>query len=113
MVLTKATRKAAELLALTQADTAQILGVSAPTVSRMFREVWLIPRSPGKEWEMALLFLRIFRSLDALVGGNPVHARDWLRSQNSHLKGIPLELCFTALGMSRVAGYLDAMRGSY
>ena len=113
VVATKATRRAAQLLGLSQGELAQILGVSPTTVSRMFSGEWIIPRGPGKELEMAVLFIRIFRSLDALMGGDPVHAKAWIRAENSHLQGIPLTLCFTAVGMSHVAGYLDAMRGAY
>lgn len=113
VVLTKATARAAERLGLSQAELAVLLGVSASSVSRMFAGEWLLPRGPGKEWQLAALFIRVFRSLDALVGGNPEHARAWMRAPNRHLNGVPLQLCLDVAGLSRVAEYLDAMRGAY
>jgi hypothetical protein len=61
--------------------------------------------------EIALLFLRIFRSLDAVVGGNAEHARAWLHARNHHLGGVPAEMIASVAGIVRVADYLDAMRG--
>jgi hypothetical protein len=54
----------------------------------------------------------VFRSLDALMGGDLVHARAWLNAQNSHLRGVPLERMRTVHGLVDVAEYLDAMRGA-
>jgi hypothetical protein len=108
-LLAKAFRRAAEHLGLSQKDCAAILGVSQATLSRTAAGR---PIDPGsKEGEIAVLFLRIFRSLDAIVGGNAEHARAWLRSKNLHLGGVPAELVATVPGIVRVAEYLDAMRG--
>ena len=59
----------------------------------------------------ALLFVRLFRSLDALVGGSAEKARLWLHAQNHHLGAPPARLIATTQGLVHVADYLDAMRG--
>lgn len=108
-VLSKAFLRAAEELGLSQKDAAGLLGVSEATLSRVAGGRPIDPTS--KEGEIALLFLRIFRSLDAVVGGNASHARAWLHAQNLHLGGIPAEMIATVPGIVRVAEYLDAIRG--
>ena len=64
-----------------------------------------------KEAELVILFIRIYRSLDPLFGGNNERAKEWLRSYNHHLEGIPVELLQKTEGLVRVTTYLDAMRG--
>lgn len=108
--LAKATVRAAELLGLTQAELAPVLGVSRATVSRIASgDYRLAPQQ--KTWELAALFVRLFRSLDALVGSNEAQARAWLNSDNAGLGGVPRRLIATAEGLVRVVQYLDAARG--
>jgi len=64
------------------------------------------------EGRHALLFVRLFRSLDALLGGDCNKARLWLRADNRHLGGAPISLLTTTQGLVHVAEYLDAMRGA-
>lgn len=107
-VLTRAARRAAELLALSQKDLARIIGLSPATVSRLAHR----PLDPSaKEGELAVLFVRMFRSLDALVGGDVESARKWLHAENAHLSGVPARLIQTVTGLVDVVEYLDAMRG--
>ncbi len=108
-VLTRALLNAAEGLAISQKEVAKVLGVSAASVSRLGRERTVDPAS--KEGELALLFLRMYRSLDAIVGGNELAARQWLRAENRHLNGVPGAMIETVTGLANVAEYLDAMRG--
>ena len=111
-VVTKALLRAAESLGLASSDLAAIVGTSESTLSRIRnRKRGPIPLDT-KEGELALLFLRVFRSLDALVGGNELHARAWLRAGNHHVGGPPLERMKTIEGLVDVAEYLDAMRGA-
>ena len=63
-----------------------------------------------REGDFALFLLRIFRSLDALVGGDEAKARAWLSHDNLHLGGVPLALLQRLDGIVHVAEYLDAMR---
>jgi DNA-binding XRE family transcriptional regulator len=112
VVLTKATMRVAEQLDLGQGALAKILGISAPTVSRMFKGKWLISQKDDKTWELALMLVRVFRSLGAMVGGNEEHLKEWFHADNVHLGGTPANLAFTIEGLTNVARYLDAMRGA-
>ncbi len=109
-VLTKALLRAAERLAVRQRDLAAILGSSEASVSRLNQERKLEPSS--KEGELALLFLRAYRSLDALVGGDEAAAREWMHAPNTHVEGIPAERIRTVEGLVDVVRYLDAVRGT-
>ena len=110
-VLTRAVLRASDILGLAQKELAGVLGVSAASLSRLYKGARLIdPRS--KEGEIAVLFLRVFRSLDALMGGSEEKSRRWLHAENVHLGGIPVRLIETVPGLVHVVEYLDAMRGS-
>ena len=111
MVLAKAALAAAARLELRGRELADIIGTSEASISRLRsgRTARLDPER--KEGELALLFLRLYRSLDALVGGDDAKARLWLHSQNHHLAGIPAERIRTVEGLVDVVQYLDAMRG--
>ena len=108
-VLTKAVRRVAEGLGISQKDLARILGVSAATVSRLGAGRTINPAA--KEGELALLLIRVFRSLDAMVGGDEQKARAWFRAPCALLAGVPAELVNRVSGLAAVAEYLDAMRG--
>jgi hypothetical protein len=110
-VLTKATIRVANQLGLGQAELAKVMGISPASASRMFAGSWTIPERT-KSWELAALLVRVFRSLDALVGGNDKHVEQWFRAENLHLGGAPGRLVFTVEGLTNVARYLDAMRGA-
>jgi hypothetical protein len=107
-VLTKATRRAAGCLGLTDAALADVLGVSPSTVSRMGETRTIDPES--REGECALLLLRIFRGLDALLG-DLESCRKWMAARNHHLRGVPADLVRSVEGLVHVTRYLDAMRG--
>src|SRR5512145_573956 len=105
-VLTKAVTRAAALLGLTQKQLGETLGLSGPTVSRLFAGKYQLSPSRAKEWELAVLFVRLFRSLDALWGHEGT-ARAWLEGYNSALGAPPLDLIKSAAGLVRVVDYLD------
>lgn len=110
-VVVKALLRAADRVGLTaQKDLADLLGVSAPTISRLVHGTRPLDLT-SSEGERALLFLRIWRSLDALVGGDDGAARAWFQADNRHLGGTPAELVRSIIGLVHVADYLDAMRG--
>ncbi len=93
-----------------QKELAEVLGVSAPTVSRLLRGGR--PLDPSSNaGQRATLFLRIWRSLDALVGGDEDAASAWFHAANHHLGARPVELARSIPGLVHVADYLDAMRG--
>lgn len=108
-VLARAVLNAAGRLGLRNRDLAMILGSSDASVSRLSRGRTIEPAS--KEGELALLFLRLYRSLDALVGGDDTRARSWLHAGNEHVGGVPAERIRSVEGLVDVVRYLDAMRG--
>jgi transcriptional regulator with XRE-family HTH domain len=108
--MTGAVLRASDLLEVTQARLAEVLGVSPSTVSRMANGAYSLD-DQKKEWELGALFVRLFRSLDALVGSNDSAARAWLRGENQGLAGRPIDLIGSAEGLVRVVQYLDSARG--
>ena len=109
-VLTGAVLRASGLLEITHANLAQILGLSPSTVSRMANGTYTLD-TQKKEWELGALFVRLFRSLDAVIGSNDAAARSWLNGANQALLGRPIELIRSTEGLVRVVQYLDAARG--
>jgi transcriptional regulator with XRE-family HTH domain len=108
-VLGKATARASSALGLSGKALAQVLGFSEPTISRILNNDRGI-NPDSKEGELSLLLVRVFRSLDALVGGDDVKRRLWISTQNTALNGVPAELIRTAEGLVRTLAYLDGMR---
>ena len=108
-VLAKAVLSAAGRLGLRNRHLAAVIGSSEASVSRLQTGRGLDPES--KEGELALLFLRLYRALDALVGGDDDKARAWLHADNRHLAGVPAERIRSVEGLVDVVQYLDAMRG--
>lgn len=109
VVLGKATLNAAERLGLRGKLLADVLGLSEASISRLRSSLSLDPRT--KSGEIALLLIRAYRSLDALMGGNDEQSRAWLRADNSHIGAIPIERIRSVEGLVDVVQYLDAMRG--
>jgi DNA-binding XRE family transcriptional regulator len=108
--LAKAALRAAYLLGLTQAELAPVLGLSRSSISRL--AAGNLPLAPEqKAWELAALFVRLFRSLDAIVGPSREQARAWLDSDNAALGAAPRTLIATTEGLVRVVQYLDTARG--
>jgi uncharacterized protein (DUF2384 family) len=108
-VLTKAVLRAAELLGLSSRALARILGVSEASVSRLVSGSRTID-PVSKEGELALLLVRVYRSLDALVGTDAAQRKAWLESPNRALNGRPIDLLQRTDGLVHVVAYLDAMR---
>jgi transcriptional regulator with XRE-family HTH domain len=109
VVATKAAVRAAERLGLTARVLAAVLGVSEATVSRMRRGEHAL-EAGSKPFELAILFVRLFRSLDAIAGGEEAVARGWMAAENTVLGGRPADLVRTVSGLVDVIAYLDARR---
>jgi len=109
LVLAKAAIRAADALGLTAKIFGAVIGLSDPTVSRLKKGQFTLERKT-KPFELALLFVRLFRSLDAIVSGDEAVARAWLRSDNTALGGKPIENIQTVTGLVDVIAYLDARR---
>ncbi|MFN3658633.1 MAG: antitoxin Xre/MbcA/ParS toxin-binding domain-containing protein [Pseudolabrys sp.] len=107
--LTKATVRAAQQLGLTNRVLATIVGLSEPTISRMTKNEFAL-RPGDKAFELSILFVRLFRSLDAIVGGDMQVARAWLDNPNTALRDAPINLIRTVNGLVNVVQYLDTRR---
>jgi len=109
VVLSKAVARSAERLDVSRSLLAKVLGLSPATITRLYGGGYLLDQK-RKEWDFALLFVRVFRSLDSIVGDEAT-ARKWLNSENLGLNGRPIELIRNTEGLVRVVQYLDASRG--
>jgi hypothetical protein len=108
-VLTKAALRAASHLGLTNKVLAAVIGVSEATVSRMHAGHYVLQQGQ-KPFDLAVLFVRLYRSLDAIVGGDDAVAGSWLNSRNSALNDKPIALIQSVAGLMNVIQYLDARR---
>jgi hypothetical protein len=108
-VLTKAILRAADRLDINNTVLAKILGLSGSTISRMRNGKYRLERGQ-KPFELAVLLIRLYRSLDGIVGGDDRVAADWLTNKNTALDGVPLELIQSVSGLANVIHYLDARR---
>lgn len=109
-VISKAVVRAARELSLSQSQLATILGISAATASRLFRGSTLIA-TDAKGYELAILFLRLYRDLSSLFGGNMDNAIRWLNADNQNFSQPPVTMIQNVTGFVHVIDYLDAMRG--
>lgn len=108
-VLSEATARIASFWNLSNARLGQILGLSAPTVSRLRSGAWRL--EPGsKPFELAQHLVRLFRSLDSWLGQDDEAARSWLATPNLDLGAAPLELIASVRGLLRTSDYVDALR---
>jgi uncharacterized protein (DUF2384 family) len=108
-VLTQAVVRAAANLGLSHTVLGRTLGLSQATVSRMCRGTYVLA-ADDKPFELAALFVRVYRSLDAVVGGDDTVAAAWLANDNLALKNKPLDLIQTVAGLTYVLQYLDTRR---
>ena len=98
--------KAAAELGFSKEELGEIVGRHRTSLERSGLE----PSS--KEGQLGLLFLRVVRSLDALMGADVELMRNWIEQPNAHLAGqCPRILLFSVEGLGRLAAYLDALRG--
>ena len=107
-VVIKAFQGAYKELGVSRDDASKIVGVDSSTLNRN-KNKGFDPLS--KTGELCLQFVRVYRSLFAISGGNHEFMKHWLRSYNKALSNKPLELMFTIRGLIQVNEYLDAMRG--
>jgi len=104
-VLAEAFSNAGRLLGFSQVELGEVIGKDRSAVSRGRID-------PGsKSGELALLFIRCYRALFALAGGDPAQMRHWMRSPNHGTGGIPAEQVKQIPGLVAVLQYLDATRG--
>jgi hypothetical protein len=108
-LVTKAVIRAADKLGINSKVLAGVVGVSEATVSRMKSGKHAL-EAGSKPFELAVLLVRLYRSLDSLIGGDDVAARAWLSNTNTVLGAVPLELIQSISGLMNVIQYLYARR---
>lgn len=108
-VLTKAMLRAADLLGLKDAELARVIGASPANVAGYRSGVVEIDPA-SKAGARALLLVRLFRALHALVGGDGEKRKAWIHSTNDALGGVPATLILKPEGLSSALAYLDAIR---
>ena len=104
-VLAEAFANAGRQLGMSQAELGEIIGKDRTVISRGRVD------PVSKAGELALLFIRCYRALYVLVGGDAQQMRHWMQTENLHTGGIPAEQVKSVQGLITVLEYLDAMRG--
>lgn len=105
-LVAEACGRAAQALGLTRDELSAVVGKHRTSIER----TGLDPKT--KEGELGLLFVRVYRSLHALMGGDQALMRHWMEHPNRYLgEQPPRQLLTRVEGLARVASYLDALRG--
>ncbi|OAO00726.1 hypothetical protein A8B75_17605 [Sphingomonadales bacterium EhC05] len=108
-LLTSAIRKIAAYWCLSNVKLSSVLGLSEATISRLRTgKTFLDPAS--KSFETGQFLVRLFRSLDALMGSDDDAAKSWLASHNLDLEARPIDLIDSFKGLLTVCDYVDAHR---
>jgi predicted DNA-binding transcriptional regulator AlpA len=107
--VTKATVRAAKKLGIKAPTLAVILGLSDSSVYRMMKGEFYLEEGE-KPFELGVLFVRLYRSLDAIVSGDENVARSWMNNQNSVLRDTPINVIQSVTGLMNVINYLDTRR---
>ena len=108
IVVAKAMLRAAERLGVGNDILEKVIGVSDSTLRRIKKSEKM--PADQKKLELALLFIRLFRSLDAIAGGDAKTVQSWMHAENSALRARPVDLIQTVTGLVDVLGYLDSRR---
>lgn len=108
-VLTTAIARIAGFWDLSNAKLGAILGLSPATISRLRAGKTLLDPA-GKSFEAAQFLLRLFRSLDALLGSDDAAVKRWLTTPNLDLGAKPIERIDTMRGLIEVCDYVDFYR---
>lgn len=108
-ILSKAALRAAAALGISNKEFAAIVGVSPAYVTKLKAGTASFALG-SKPAELATHFIRSYRSLDAIVGGEGDTARIWMRMHNTALGDVPVHLMKTIAGLLDVEAYLDQRR---
>lgn len=110
-IVTRALVRASANLKLANTVLGAVVGLSDATISRMKKGAYVLNPS-DKAYELSVLFVRLYRSLTAIVGGDDSVARAWLDNENTALHAKPIERIQTVSGLVDVINYLDARRAA-
>lgn len=102
-LVAEACSRAAQVLGLSPKELSEVLSMNQPNAD----DKDLDPQS--REGQPALLFLRVYRSLHGLCGGDQSLMRHWIEQPNRHLgEQSPRLLLARIEGINCVADYLDS-----
>jgi hypothetical protein len=90
-ILTKAARNAADFLGI---DLDRLYDAYGHSVS-------------GKEEVEMILVRDIYKPLFSIMDGHKAEMRNWMKSDNSHLQGVPKDLVMSYGGLMDIAIYLQ------
>jgi DNA-binding XRE family transcriptional regulator len=105
-IVMKAYTNAYKALNISDSQAAKLIGVGRSTLLRKSAF-----EKDSKQNELQILFIRLYRSLFALFGGDLTSMKHWFEHNNKHVRGVPKDLCFTVTGLVNINAYLDALRG--
>ena len=104
LILAQATIAASEAMGLSKSSLGKVIGKDRSRLKQGIR----IDSKPG---ELALLLIRCYRGLYALVDGDESVMLHWMSTYNHGTVGIPSQQVESVQGLSQVLAYLDAIRG--
>lgn len=108
-MVSKAVVRAGAALGLSNAGLAKVLGLSPASASRLRDGSYILPLD-SKPYEFALLLIRLFRGLDAMMGGEEQASRSWMQTPNRALDRAPIDLITSVTGLVETVAYVDAAR---
>ena len=108
-VVSKAVLSAARRLGMSNAVLSKVIGVSPSQLSRLAAQSYVL-EPDSKEFELSILFIRLFRSLDAIVGGDEKSAAEWMQNKNLIIGHAPVDHITKISGLFDVLSYLDSRR---
>ncbi len=109
VVLAKATLRAAQNMGINGTVLSEIIGVSSATISRSKNQPDKLLRD-RKAFELAAMFVRLYRGLNSLTGGDDKTSQNWLKNKNMALSGRPIEIIQSIEGLMRTVMYVDTRR---
>ena len=101
-LLLQAVLRTAVELELGRADLARVLGKDRSTLNQA---KGIDPAS--KTGELALLLIRLYRSLSVLAGNDRIQLRHWFHTANCHTGGIPAQQVQRTEGLVEIVQYLE------
>ncbi len=109
-VLAKALKNIKDFWDLSGIELAEIVGVDNSVISRL--DTTPVFHPDKKQGQLALMLVRVYRSLGAFLGDRVSLQKDWLRAHHQVFNQAPLEAMKSPEGLAHVVMYLDAMRGA-
>lgn len=108
-ILTQAVLNAAKYLGLNDRQLSSALEISTDELCD-FRlgSNQLVENT--KSFIRAVYLIRVYRSIFAIMGGDELVMHQWMKSPDTALDAIPIEIISTWEGLESVINYLDARR---